>query len=359
MFPIRPSAFAFAALLVLATASTGRCTGNHAQNSPEKPVPVLPATGSVVVAEPAHTCITYEDGSKWVDSLCYIKNDTTFLYHCTWTEKGEPYYIKAFIVRDRLSKPFRYLYRHSTLRTLDTWNAEQLRMHLELLRESQTGPLPVHDLDGCPGTWIPLSTLRGKHYVDLLRYDPVWITDSLYIQQYMDGPLPGRIEEFSHPSPAHYHLRTVGPTDPEPGKQVDIHLIDPVRQIAVIVFRTRDVEYGMLYGSLERIDQFDLVDWNWNVPDALAGDEIAWDEIDCLALVPQEERRTEKASSGIPGERRTEAPGETPDANTCGRDKEVPNAATDAAPTVGNESGVAGHMNDDRETENQDTSTEK
>ena len=91
---------------------------------------------------------------------------------------------------------------------------------------------------------------------------------------------------------------------------MDIHIIDPVRQIAVIVFRT-DVEYAQLYGALERIDQFDLVDWD--VTDPPAGDEIAWDEIDCLSLIPKEAR---SAGAGIPDSTAGRGELETEDTST-------------------------------------------
>lgn len=306
---MNPFRFAFAlfALLVFA-GCTGRRTPNRA-GTPDAGVFVAgsqeaadtadtASAGSDAAAEGGHSCITYPDGSKLVDSLYYVKDDTTFLYHCTWNHSDGRGHIKAFVVRDRLSKQFRELHRRSSLHTLDAWNAKQLEDQIEMLRSLRPGPLPVHATDGCPQTWIPLQSLRGKHYVDLLNVYPVWITDSLYIEQFMDGPLPGRIETFEHLSPAHYRLRCVGPACPEPGKQVDIHIIDPVRQIAVIVYRTQDVEYGMLYGSLERIDQFDLVDWD--VTDMPAGDEIPWDDTDCLALVPKEQRggETENPDGG-------------------------------------------------------------
>lgn len=306
MFPFRSSVCTLFTLLVLASGCTGRRTANRtgmpvaegadkvaageSEGSANSAV-VADSAGLATSPEPGHSCITFPDGAKLVDSLYYLKDDTTFLYHCTWNHSDGTGHIKAFVVRDRLSEQFRELHKHSTLHTLDAWNAKQLEDQIKMLRELRPGPLPVHAIDGCPRTWIPLATLRGKHYVDLLNVDPVWITDSLYIEQFMDGPMPGRIETFEQLSPAHYRLRTIGPAYPEPGKQVDIHIIDPVRQIAVVVFRTQDVEYGMLYGALERIDQFDLVDWD--VTDIPAGDEIPWDDLDCLALVPEEERGRE------------------------------------------------------------------
>lgn len=143
-------------------------------------------------------------------------------------------------------------------------------------------PLPVHALDGCPETRIPLATLRGKQDVELLACDAVWLTDSPYVRQFLDGPLPGRIEAISHPMPVHYRLRIVGPSYSEPGMLMDFRIIDPVRQIAAIVFRT-GTEYALLYGSLERIDLFDVVDRDFTEPPA--GDGIPWNETDYLALV--------------------------------------------------------------------------
>ncbi|WP_418982387.1 hypothetical protein [Alistipes sp.] len=265
-------------LLLLAVSCTGRRPAGQADTR-------TTPKSLVSVPVPATDPLPRDENGAYIAP--YTLNDTTFLYSCTWTEKGEPHHIKAFLVRDRDSEPYRQFIRQSTLSKLNPGNAYELECHWKMLKELYPEPLPVHDLDGCPQTWIPLVTFKGKHYVDLLRCDPIWITDSLYIQHFLDGPMPGRLETFEHPAPAHYRLRTVGPAYPEPGLQVDIHIIDPVRQIAVIVFRT-DVEYAQLYGALERIDQFDLVDWD--VTDLPAGDEITWDEIDCLSLIPQEAR---------------------------------------------------------------------
>lgn len=277
----------FLAVLLFAVACTGR-TDKSLRNTRENrktTVAAPSATYSAAVPEPAHTCIAFPDGSKLVDSVYYIKDDTTFLHHATWTEKGHPHHIKAYLVRDRLSEPYRQLYRQASLERLVPSDRQFLNDQLDLLRER--GPLPVQRLDGCPRTWIPLATLRGKHYVDLLQCDPVWISDTLYVQKFSDGPLPACIETLERLSPAHYRLRVVGPSFPEPGMQVDIHILDPVRQIAVIAFRT-DVEYALLYAALERVDQFDLVDWD--ITDRPSGDEIPWDDTDCLSLIPEKER---------------------------------------------------------------------
>lgn len=303
MYPVKNSLLALWMLPVLLMACTGRRTKAPTRENPETPVEIHSA--AVTAAKEAdQSCIVYPDGSKLVDSLYYLRNDTTFLCYRVGEHSGTQGYTKAYIVRDHGSEPYRELHRIASLGRLDVeglfepgetdlWSARELREQLRTLRESHPGPLPVHDLDGCPQTWIPLATLRGKHYVDRLDCYPLWITDSLYIQQFMDGPLPARIRSFEHPAPAHYRLRIVGPSYPEPGWQVDIHLIDPVRKIAVIVFRDHDTRYGTLYGALEEIDQFDLVDWL--VTDRPCGDEIPWDEIDCLALVPEEACSTETA----------------------------------------------------------------
>lgn len=304
MYPVKKPLFALLLLPALLAACTGRRTNAPTRETPENPVEPLSAAVSAA-KESDQSCIVYPDGSKLVDSLYYIRNDTTFLCYRVGEQSGLPEYTKAYIVRDHGSEPYRELHRIASLSRFeleglnesaetDLWNARELREQLRTLRERYPGPLPVHDLDGCPQTWIPLATLRGKHYVDLLDCYPLWITDSLYIQQFMDGPLPARIRSFEHPAPAHYRLRIVHPSYPEPGWQVDIHLIDPVRKIAVIVFRNHDTRHGRLYGALEEIDPFDMVDWD--VTDMPFGDEIPWDKIDCLSLIPEEARTVEHAA---------------------------------------------------------------
>lgn len=210
----------------------------------------------------------------------FVENDTTFLYKLTWDQEDSKGHIRAFVVRDRLSESYRRLYAETSPDSLDEWHANAIHCRLERMRKEQPEPFRHYDLQDCPTTWIPLQTLRGKHYVDMLTSYPLWLTDSLCIRQNMDGPHAARIEEFERCSKHHYRLKTSYSGTEQ--QQIDIHIIDPVRKIAVIVFRN-DVEYALLCGARERIDQFDLVEWAFT--EYPSGAEIPWDEVDYKSLI--------------------------------------------------------------------------
>lgn len=221
----------------------------------------------------------------------FVENDTTFLYQSSAYDSRYDYtsYCRVFIERNRQSPSYRLLDSCSTP-TYDEWNRAAFAQSLLSLKERHPEPLPVHSLGECPRVWIPVSSFRSVYYVDMLDWYPVWICDSLFVRQMMDGPYASLIEAFERVDPTHYRFRTTaGYRDVQ---QVDLFIVDSVRKTAVFAFgndgRNEPLYYG-LYAPLETAREMDLVEWECSeLPD---GDEVDWDKPDFEELIAQRRLR--------------------------------------------------------------------
>lgn len=145
-------------------------------------------------------------------------------------------------------------------------------------------------LKGVPHGWTPVRSLQGDYYVDGLNPYPVWVSDSLFIRQTTDGPVPALIESAERIGPAHYRLRTKLLYDSF--ERVDIYLVDTVRTIAVFTFANdeKGTRYRALYAPFETGLGMDRVDYySLELPE----DEVEWDDIDFDALISGAERTPE------------------------------------------------------------------
>ena len=251
------------------------------------------ATDSAVVATasaPASDSISRADTANrtFTRHGPFVENDTTFLFQ---SSDYNPYggyirHCRAYIDKNRDSESHRLLDACSTP-DYDDWSRDNFAQSLDILKkERHPGSFPVHSLQDCPRTWIPIDSYRGEYYVDMLYWYPIWINDSLFVRQMMDGPYPSVIDAFERIDPAHYRFRTTaGYPDVQ---QADIFIVDSVRKIAVFAFsndndsRKKPLFYG-LYAPLETARELDLVEWDFtDLPD---GDEIAWDRLDFEAMI--------------------------------------------------------------------------
>lgn len=205
----------------------------------------------------------------------FVENDTTFLYKSVCHQGEYRRYCKAYIEKNRQAPVYRFILSGSSLDSLDEWNANSFKQNLERIKEEHPAPLPLHSLHGCPEAWIPLCSFQGRCYINVLDFYPFWLTDSVYVEQYMDGPMPDLIESSEQPGPARYRFRTAEIT-------LDLHIIDTVRKIAAVM--RSDMSHPALYVARETACLFDVVDWDSSeVP---MGDEVDWDDIDWRELIP-------------------------------------------------------------------------
>lgn len=278
---------------LLSAGCLGRRTAN--ENTDNNVTAALPAADSAVaetaVAETAvaPVCDSIPEANPEARNFerhgPFVENDTTFLYQSSVydPEHDRTSHCRAYIEMNRESESYRLL-ASCTTPGYNDWNRDSFAQYLELLKEQHPEPLPVYSLQECPRAWIPICSYRGKYYVDMLYWYPIWITESLFVRQMMDGPFPSIIDAFERIDPTHYCFRTTaGYLDIQ---QVDVYIVDPVRKIAVFAFSGEEPEnprYLGLYAPPETVREMDLIEWDFTEsPD---GDEIDWDEPDYEALI--------------------------------------------------------------------------
>lgn len=271
-------------VLLLAVSCTGRRTADNKATATVAGDLSDDSTTCVVnpktAPEPARTAT---DTARHERRGPFVENDTTFLYRSSVYNPEYDYtsHCSVYIERNRESASHRLLAACSTP-GYDDWNRDAYAQSLKFLKERHPEPLPVYSLQECPRTWIPIASFRGAYYVDMFYFYPIWITDSLFVRQMMDGPFPSVIEAFERIGPAHYRFRTTaGYTDVE---RVDLYIVEPVRKIAVFAFANgQEVLFHGLYAPLETACQMELVEWDCT--DLPAGDEVDWDSVDYEALI--------------------------------------------------------------------------
>ena len=155
---------------------------------------------------------------------------------------------------------------------------------LHTLKKRRPGPLAHHAaLAGLPHSWTPVRSFRESYYVNCFNPYPVWISDSLFVRQTMDGPRPSRISAAERIAPTHYRLRT---TAGDAGiDRVDIYLVDTVCRMAVFAFSNdrKTERFQSLYVPFETGLEMDMIDFHsLELPDE---SEVEWDETDFEALI--------------------------------------------------------------------------
>ena len=155
---------------------------------------------------------------------------------------------------------------------------------LHTLKKRRPGPLAHHAaLAGLPHSWTPVRSFRGSYYVNCFNPYPVWISDSLFVRQTMDGPRPSRISAAERIAPTHYRLRTTAGDDGI--DRVDIYLVDTVCRMAVFAFSNdrKTERFQSLYVPFETGLEMDMIDFHsLELPDE---SEVEWDETDFEALI--------------------------------------------------------------------------
>lgn len=275
----------FAALLL-----NGGCTGRRTPGNAGGEAVPCDATSETGVSEPvakpvtplADTAVRTEisrDGSRkrWGP---FVENDTTFLFIHEYPLGGDTNRFKIFI---RKGPQPANIPNFSDLSPQNAPLWRDFTAQLRTIKKTHPEPLPRHSaLEGVPHGWTPVRIFRGKCYVDGFNPYPVWISDSLFIRETMDGPYPSLIDTVRRIAPTHYRLATTtrfGGID-----RVDIRIVDTVRKIAVFTFTNDEnsQKTETLYVPFETGLAMDMVDYySLELPE----DEVEWDDIDFEALV--------------------------------------------------------------------------
>lgn len=272
----------FAVLLL-----TGGCTGRRSpgkagggvvsgNGTPETGVPEPP---SAVMPDTAVRTEISRDGSckRWGP---FVENDTTFLFVHEYPLGGDTNRFKVFIRKGPQPGNIPNL---NGLSPQNVTRWKDFTDQLRTIKKNHPEPLPRHAaLEGLPRSWTPIRIFRGNCYVDGFNPYPVWISDSLFIRETMDGPYPSLIDTAERITPTHYRLRTAtrsGGID-----RVDIRIVDTVRRIALFSLGNAEnpLRSHSLYVPFETAREMDMVDFDsLELPE----DEVAWDEIDFEALI--------------------------------------------------------------------------
>lgn len=219
----------------------------------------------------------------------FIENDTTFLYRYVANSRGYYNFADAYIETDRQSKSYQKMLNRASSYLLDDWDRDNYNILFKYLKKRYTKPFPKHSLSDLARAWIPLSSFQGKYYINQLDvFSYFWLTDSLYIRNYMDGPTPLAIQSFKQVSPTHYHLSVT--LDGNDFQNIDLYIIDAKRKIAVFVETNNENTYKRysLYVSKETASLFDLI--VWNSTDMPSSDDVDFDKIDFQQLLSEHEQ---------------------------------------------------------------------
>lgn len=273
-------------LFILAVSLSAGCLGRRTSNTvangsvdaPEIVIPE-PATAEEKQSDAEPGPWIYRDGSRkrWGP---FVENDTTFLYVEEYPLGSDTNHYRVFI--RRAPQPADNV----NFTVLSPQNEREWNDFTSLLRgikKSHPEPLPHHAaLKELPSSWTPVRSFGGRYYVDGFTPYPVWISDSLFVRQFMDGPCPSLIGAAERVSPTHFRLRTsAGFSDID---RVEIHIVDTVRKIAVFAFCNDENTtcFHELYAPFETGLEMDMVDFHSL---ELPADEVKWDKIDFEALI--------------------------------------------------------------------------
>ena len=210
----------------------------------------------------------------------FVERDTTFLFVEEYPIGSDTNHYRVFI--RRAPQPADNV-NFTVLSPQNERDWNEFTSILRGIKKSHPEPLPRHAaLKDLPRNWTPVRSFGGRYYVDGFAPYPVWISDSLFVRQFMDGPCPSPIEAAERISPTHYRLRTsAGYSGID---RVEIHIVDTVRKIAVFAFcyENNKTCFHALYAPFESGLGLDMVDFYSLERHA---DVVKWDEIDFEALI--------------------------------------------------------------------------
>ena len=217
----------------------------------------------------------------------FVENDTTFLYRFATNNDGYYCFEDAYIERDRQSKSYQQILNYASTYLLDHWDVEQFDYELKYLREKHPQSFPKHTLsDDFPKTWIPICSFQNTYYINELNacYTS-FFTDSLYIKQNMDGPMPYIIQSFKRVTPTHYLFDLIRHDNL---CHLDLQIIDTERKIAIITTEDQesDRKWHTLYIAKDTAPLLDAI--CWNSTDMPEDSHVDFDEIDFDALLKQQ-----------------------------------------------------------------------
>lgn len=222
------------------------------------------------------------DTIRYTRKVLFVENDTVFLSRVSNNSNGFHYFEDVYIETNRQSTTFQRVLNRAYNILLDQEEKEYfddvVKRYKDINKQESLVKHPVSDISK---GWIPLQSFQGKYYINSIDiFQLFWITDSLYIRNYMDGPTPYIIHSFKKVSPTHYQIH-LGQKD---SLIIDFYIIDDKKKIAIVVksMPKSDHKEISLFVSSETAHLFDLIAWNSS---QVPYDHIVYDKIDFQKLI--------------------------------------------------------------------------
>lgn len=161
----------------------------------------------------------------------FVKNDTLFFYRQLYVVDHDTCVSARYLERDRSSESYK---KYMNAFELDLKRGKTAyEYYYKSLKKMYPKPFVKHDLQGLPKEWLPINMYKGQCYLDGMSFGFKMISDSLFIENYMDGPLPRIIKSIERKSDNTYVITCHQGIEDKGNYVFTIHLINREKGIAV------------------------------------------------------------------------------------------------------------------------------
>ncbi|MDD4822951.1 MAG: hypothetical protein PHI48_10405 [Bacteroidales bacterium] len=214
----------------------------------------------------------------------FTKNDTLFFYRQLYVVDHDTCVSACYLERNRSSESYK---RYMNAFELDLKRGKNAyEFYYKSLKKIYPKPFVKHDLRGLPQEWLPLNSYKKQYYLDGMSYGFKLFSDSLFIENFMDGPLPHVIKSIERKSDSMYVITCLPGKEDKGNYVLTIHLINKAKGIAVWKEQKLNTDNKPSYRLMvtkEGATGFDLIDY-------ITFEEVeglTYDNIDYEALIKE------------------------------------------------------------------------
>lgn len=218
----------------------------------------------------------------------FVKNDTLFLYKQLYVVDHDTCVNACYLERNRSSESYK---RYMSTFELDLKRGKTAyEYYYKSLKNMYPKPFIKHDLQGLPKEWLPLNIYKGQCYLDGMSFRFKMFSDSLFIVNNMDGPLPRIIKSIERKSDTMYVITCLQGIENKGNYVLTIHLINKEKGVAVWkeqMLNTDNKPSSQLMVTKEGATNFDLIDY-------ITFEEVeglTYDKVDYEGLIKDKSRR--------------------------------------------------------------------
>jgi len=216
----------------------------------------------------------------------FVKNDTLFFYRQLYVVDHDTCVSACYLERDRSSESYK---KYMNAFELDLKRGKtEYEYYYKSLKKMYSKPFIKHDLQGLPKEWLPLNSYKGHYYLDGMSYGFKMISDSLFIENYMDGPLPRIIKSIERKSDTMYVITCLQGIEDKGNYVFTIYLFNREKGMAVWkeqMLNTDNKPSYWLMVTKEGATNFDLIDYiTFEEVEGLTYDKVDYEGLikDCL-----------------------------------------------------------------------------